>query len=929
MAQNIQQYGYGQTAPPTSSTPAVTIESASFQNVNNIDPALRGDDASSSQGPSDPKKRSRDDEEGEVLGRPKVPRKVEPTGKDKGKAPIENPRKRRGSLLGPEMCSTPNDQSMMSCGQGTQSTDLNQTGTSAYPSQADTPASANPVAFQASDPSARPICKLKSKLNSIKTMASGLPQALPVQWQDNSRQNGSQYPSVEHHNGGEGSSQDTPAYDQGYGYPQPNWNGGQSSYDDEFSDRYSMPQQGYGTAYSDEPSEIFDVLGQRQAPDDSSATYSWGELCSYVLDKEVEITAIKNGEIFYLQQTAASNLNDQRRIDKEEYLEILGQKDDALNEIQSNFLELEASIPGKLLEREQATRSVCESQYETKQQEWLNVVSSKDARIQELESQLNRISNAPPPQAKVVVQVDPRVATLQEQIVTYEAADRERSKQDGDSESKAQKVADDLKEALELVKTLRSAKAELENSEKELQNSAGKLTAENEELTQQLQRSESAVDSLKVEKDAAEGKVSTLETQIQDTPKFHPDVEKELSELVGKVQELEESAKEVTTLTEQLRESQEQVKTLEVEADKVPALIKELEERKEKVSSVETAAGKHARHFPRSRVLPVVYATPVSHEPITTKVNPEVSSAKAEAPSKPAWLVAVEKDQPRRLICTIKLTEENTDLKDANAKLSKELRITKKQKKRAEASLDTVTENFQTQGEELSRLQKIKDMPARALMLVAIFWLFSMLCIPHLLSNPTNQTTSPTIRNSPLRTEVLSKIHRIPNLETVDNVQFEDLYPDYRFGPQDEDQSITERIRVTEIYHEYLEIMNDKAAQRSFPNPTTSYPQQPSPAQEGAIYEEQPIHEEKPTTPPSPIEPPTQKVKSGFRLFLDDTLEVFLGILVVCGLFIVACLVAEFWNSIQRWMAREREIQEHNAAHHRAHLRRVQLESRY
>ena len=106
MAQNDQQCGYGQTAPPTIPTPAVTMESASFQNINNIDPALRGDVASSSSLiPCDPKKRSRDDEDGEVLGRLKVQREIEPKGKEK--EVVENPRKRRGSLLGPEMCSTP------------------------------------------------------------------------------------------------------------------------------------------------------------------------------------------------------------------------------------------------------------------------------------------------------------------------------------------------------------------------------------------------------------------------------------------------------------------------------------------------------------------------------------------------------------------------------------------------------------------------------------------------------------------------------------------------------------------------------------------------------------------------------------------------------------------------------------------------------
>lgn len=106
MAQNDQQYGYGQAVPPTTLTPAVTMEAASFQNINNIDPALRGDDApSSSLIPSDPKKRSRDDEDGEVLGRPKVPRQIEPKGKEK--EVVQNTRKRRGSLLGPEMSSTP------------------------------------------------------------------------------------------------------------------------------------------------------------------------------------------------------------------------------------------------------------------------------------------------------------------------------------------------------------------------------------------------------------------------------------------------------------------------------------------------------------------------------------------------------------------------------------------------------------------------------------------------------------------------------------------------------------------------------------------------------------------------------------------------------------------------------------------------------
>ncbi|KAH7416696.1 hypothetical protein BKA64DRAFT_636089 [Cadophora sp. MPI-SDFR-AT-0126] len=923
MARNNQQYDNGQIAPLTSTTPAPTIESASFQNMNNIDPALRGANASSSQTPLDPKKRNRDDEEEEVLGRPKVPRKVEPEGKEK--APIENSRKRRGSLLGPEMCSTSDGivihshiifgNTRTNC---REPDDFNQNDSSTYPPPTDTPASENAVVLQASAPSARPICKMKSKLSSMKMMASTFPQTPPAEWQNNVGRKGHQCPSVEYHNGGEGN----PVHNQGYCYPQANWNGGQSPYGGGFSDEDGMQQQSYDTAYSSEPSETYDVLGQQQDLDGSSATYSWAEVCSYVLDKEVQIRTEKDDQIFYLRQTAASNLNDQRQIDKEEYLEILGQKDDTLNEIQKDFLELEASIPRKLLEREQATRSVCDAQYETKKQEWSNLVSAKETRIQELESQLSQVSNTPSPQAQVVVQEDHRVANFLEQIASYEAADREKSKQHADLKAKVQKAAEDLKKVLESVRTLRSEKTELESS-------VNNLTTRNEELTQQLRHSESTAENHKAEKDAAEEKASALEIQIQQTSKIHPDVEKELRESVSRVRELEESVKEVTSLRTQLIQSQEKVNALEIEANKVPITAEKPEQSNEKVSTVNTGVSKHIRRVPRLKALPAVPIVSGTSRSANTEANNMAAPSKVVEPVKPAWLVAIEKDQPRSLICTIKLNEENTDLKDANAKLSNELRSTKKQKTRVEATLSIVTENFQMQGEELSRIQKIKDKLARALMHIGIFLLFALLCIPHLLPNPTMRTASPNIRHSPLRTEpsplrieVLTKLHSIPNIEVNDNLQFEDLYPEYRYGPQDE-ENIAESIRVTDLYHEYLAVMDDKAAQRTLPNLTSPYLQKQSPAQEHAIYEELPIHDEKPTTPPSPIKPPAPKVKSGARLYFEDC---FMQFLAFCTLCIVLWIVTEIRLYVQRCKTRYRDMQEVYEAHQKAFRRKVELE---
>ena len=278
----------------------------------------------------------------------------------------------------------------MPSGQGTQSVNLGQINTSEYPSAPNASASADQIVIQASDPSARPICNPKSKLSSLKAMAVGLPQIYEAQWQSYLDPNGPQYPSVQYYNGGEGSSEGTAVYDQGYGYPQPSWNGGQLAYNDGVSDQYGLQQQAYGCAYSGKPSDAFDVFGWLQEPDlpGSSAMFSWGEVCSHVAAKDEELTAAKDQEIFFLQQTAATNLSDQLRIDKEEHLGILGQKDHAYNEMEGRFLALEASIPGKLLKREQAIRRIGEDLFKDEKQKWSDAVAAKDSRIQELENQL-------------------------------------------------------------------------------------------------------------------------------------------------------------------------------------------------------------------------------------------------------------------------------------------------------------------------------------------------------------------------------------------------------------------------------------------------------------------------------------------------------------------------------------------------------------
>ena len=66
------------------------------------------------------------------------------------------------------------------------------------------------------------------------------------------------------------------------------------------------------------------------------------------------------------------------------------------------------------MKREQATRKIGEDLFKDEKQKWSDAVAAKDSRIQELENQLNQAINAPRPQPQVIVQADPRVASLQE-----------------------------------------------------------------------------------------------------------------------------------------------------------------------------------------------------------------------------------------------------------------------------------------------------------------------------------------------------------------------------------------------------------------------------------------------------------------------------------------------------------------------------------
>ncbi|KAK0118535.1 hypothetical protein ONS96_011631 [Cadophora gregata f. sp. sojae] len=849
-------------------------------------------------------------------------RKEEPKGKEK--EAILNPRKRRGSLLGPEMGFTPDDQSMMPDIHGAQSSIFNQHDVSANHCPADTSAADNTLVAQVSDISTRPICKMKARLASDTEV---------------------KYPSVSYDNGGEGSSRNPSVYDnngyqqqsgvsqvQGYNHPQEDWTGYQASYDDEFSDEYSdeqdMQQQGYNSAYSGDPSEAYDLNSQRHQSDHESTTFTWSEVAKLVQDSIADTAATKNDEIFFLRQQAASNLEEQRQIDKEEHLGILSEKDDTINKIQAAYLELEASIPAQLLEREHATRSICETQYETRRQGWLNTVGTKDARIQELEGQLRQLANAPPPQARIEIEEDPQLAALQAETTTYEAEDVNKVQKEAGYKLKAKKAADDLKKALELIRTLTEEKAELESSKKNLEESVEKLTTEKQELTQKLERSDSVVVSFQDKNSLAQGNVSARERQIHDTHANSPDMEVRLHEIVDEIKTPKESADDFTNLRMKLRKSEDKIKSLKPEARNLPDITNTLETSKQKISCLETSAittqdfqvndqklsvleptamtsnhfqlnmgiftvpqaasRKPIRRTPRLSHLRAIHGpsnTPLSQQPLPTKTSHDVPVTAVKTPSRPSLVVAAEKDQPRRLICNLQLTRENTDLKDANSQLSKEIRKTEEQKANAEASLSSVTAKFHAQGQELLRVAKIKDIMARLLVLGSVFLLFTFLCIPHQISNPPNpgqQKNASIIGVSPPRTE------------------FEDIYPEYIYGIPDGGENNAESIRVSEIYQEYLAVMNDRASRRTFPNPTISYPEQPSPAQKHNIYDVPPMEEKYPIAPLSFAEPSTRLDKSGFQVCLEELAKIIFACLIICGFFGSIGLVIEVQNWIER-----------------------------
>ncbi|KAG4415242.1 hypothetical protein IFR04_011599 [Cadophora malorum] len=545
---------------------------------------------------------------------------------------------------------------------------------------------------------------------------------------------------------------------------------------------------------------------------------------------------------------------------------------------------------------------------------------------------LNQAINSPRPQPQVIVQADPRVASLQEQIAAYEAADRARTEEEGHWRLKTQKSSNDLKEALELIKTLRQQKTALETSEKDAKRSVGGLTADNKDLTQQLKSSKSEAENHKKEKTAAEEKVVALKTQIQNTPRVQPDTENELRYLVSRVKDLEESVKEVATFRSQLRESEEKVETLQIEADKIPSLIKELEQCNERIAKIGNDARNSVRYRRRLRLSSGVPANLLNSGSVAPQLDDQASATAVGTPAKPAWLEALHMNQPRKLICNIALTAENTDLKDVNAKLSKDIRAAKEEKTRAEADLSNMTEKFQTQKYELTRVQKIKDMLDQALVLLGIFLLFYILCIPRLLPTPSmgNSNTSPMIRQSPLRTEDLSKIHKLPDIQKTNNLQFEDLFPEYRLDDLEVERGVAESIKVDEIYKEYVAVMIEKASQRTFPKPIISYPETPSPSQELAVCGEQPVREGMPRSPPSPMKSFKQEEKSGFQDWLDGVKDCVLGGLIVCAFLVAWGLGANVWKIFKWRSKRDDWIAEHNEKHRIADIEKAYREgSRY
>ncbi|KAH7348899.1 hypothetical protein BKA65DRAFT_477285 [Rhexocercosporidium sp. MPI-PUGE-AT-0058] len=852
MAQYNQQDGFGQSAPLPSPLPASASASAGFEHttnpdaisLSNIDPLLFSTPNPYLPSPSfsapGQKKRGRDGEDGEVLGRPKVAKIDEVEDQNKASTGTAAGQPVKDFSSEQPVTPMPNHGTKMSSGRP-----LNlilaeaSAAASMYPSPESTPSQANPLFYQPSDTPVRPILKMKSKLNAMTQKASLLSQETagypspsengqigmgeqqsghPVIGDNTVGQqdNGYQYPSVDDNN-------------QSYCFP-PSWNGQHSGYDNQLYDPYGM-QQGYD-AYSGATGDNYEVNGQQGGQDFGPVMYTSDDVQAMIAEKVAEVVDSMNREIHQIQQEEMTNQANQRRADWEEYSGILHEKDEALNERDQTIKGLHASLPDQLRAHEATFLSIFQDEYQKKSGEW-------KAEIQQLKSHIQQVASAPAVQAPVDIQID-----------NYIAAEQTKANLPESTESNAQKLNElneDVRAARQIADDLNAEKIALEQSEQKLEGRVNSLTTSNEELEKKLVDSEKvvkqlttakeelgeklvncedAIKQLSTEKEAAEEKVYVLQKQINETPEVHLETEEELNALKSKVKALEKANKKIPALTEQLRkieqkvelletaanktndelkQSKDKVKFLETTANKVPAITKELEESKAKFASLKSATSEH--------VCPIL----VAPKETRTRIS---QGTQTPTPTRHQRYKAKKEADDRRIKDEMYEAQKNA-LTSANANL----KTKESQMDSVVVEISLLTEDFRVQTCEMSKIKKTKDLLAKCLMIIGIVLYIAGMCTPHLLSKPVQQTelTQTTHTNYPPDTIL------IPNPDYHTNIlasmeKFLSKEDDTRIADSDD-----ERFIKTAIFDGYLRLLNLDAPLIPLLTPNTT-PQQEEPA---------------------------------------------------------------------------------------------------
>ncbi|KAG4441830.1 hypothetical protein IFR05_002694 [Cadophora sp. M221] len=461
--------------------------------------------------------------------------------------------------------------------------------------------------------------------------------------------------------------------------------------------------------------QMYDSYGMQQ----DSGAYSVAPGDSYeVKEREAELSGAYHVEVEKVEKSWEERIAGQRKLDYKEYQKLIDMKDELISDLQGAF----------------------DTQVENRQKTF----------VDEFQAEVSR--------------VDPRVEGLQAQIETYASAEQARTNLPEPKESNDRKLTEDVRVARQIADDLNAEKMALVESENKLNGSVDSLTTSNEELGKRLAE---VVKQLASDKEVADDKISTLQKQVDETPKVHPDTEKELATLKSKVEALEKANKKIPTLTNQLKKSQEKVesletatskttgelevsqekvKSLEPAANQVPAITKDLEESQAKVMILETAASEHVCPVP-VRAVTQENGTQMSKETVLSRH--QRYKAKKEADD----LLAREK------------LYEDQKIELANAEAS--LKTTKSQMDSAVVKNTVLTESFRAKSCELSKVTKYRAILARILIILVMVLYAAAMCIPHIIPKRRQQVSSFETTDAILTNDTIPDVY-IPACRVID-----------------------------------------------------------------------------------------------------------------------------------------------------------------